>query len=139
MDPITPEYKKNITEKIALVSAEAWGRLFDLGRYARNKKALVSAAYIPFQEETEHVMSIKKMLYDLELVEPFDWPEWDEGRELLNDPSKEDLKAQDLPVLFALLIALVRNDRFCEGAWGCAVGDGTVSDILDAIEDRLEL
>jgi hypothetical protein len=58
----------------------------------------------------------------------FDWPEWNEGRELAAAP--ERIASVDLLTIRKLMTALVRNDRFCEGTLQGAYERGVIRAIL---------
>jgi hypothetical protein len=60
----------------------------------------------------------------------FDWPSWKEreGRRLYEHPRA--IEEANLPALRRFVTALVRQDRFCEGALGAAFTDGVLTRIL---------
>ena len=70
------------------------------------------------------IMLAMDFLYDNDLIIKFDWVEWDEGREFFinDDPNKYD--SIDREWVLKLLTALVRNERFCDGAWARSFESG---------------
>jgi hypothetical protein len=82
--------------------------------------------------KTEH--EFLKLVYLMRLVIAFDWGKWEQGRRLL----KQDVSGLDLLTLLKLMTAIVRNDRFCEGALHSAFSNGIMLGILKAIRTRVE-
>ena len=73
-------------------------------------------------------------LYDEEVVVGFDWVDWMDrrGRDLV--ASRELLDGASLEDCRRLLVALVRTNRFNEGALLAAFDDGLIDAILKRIE-----
>jgi hypothetical protein len=67
----------------------------------------------------------------------FDWGAWDEGREIAGSP--ERIAECDLDTIHKLITALVRNDRFCEGALASAWQHGSIKAILLRIKQLMEM
>ena len=93
------------------------------------------------QEKTHpHIIGIPHINYDEKVCEfllllrqtgfqvVYDWPGWDEGREIISDPEK--IAKSDLLTLRKLMTALVRSDRFVEGAFMSAIADGKIGLLL---------
>ena len=64
---------------------------------------------------------------------PFDWGSWYEGREIASNP--EQISNCDILTIRKLITALVRNERFCEGALQGAYKRGAINAILMRIQD----
>ncbi|MBD3277445.1 MAG: hypothetical protein GF388_04010 [Candidatus Aegiribacteria sp.] len=79
------------------------------------------------------VSSFMNIVYDIPIIIAFDWPHWDEGRKLANDP-EADLDSTDLVTRCKLITAIVRNDRFFEGALVSAFESGFILRLLKSIE-----
>ncbi|RKZ14292.1 hypothetical protein DRQ53_11845, partial [bacterium] len=77
-----------------------------------------------------------EIVYGMPLIISFDWGAWDEGRTIASDKDF-DLDALDLPTLCKLITAIVRNDRFCEGALVAAFESGLILRILGSIQKQI--
>jgi len=78
------------------------------------------------------------IVYDIPIIIPFDWPAWDEGRAMASDESF-DFDTIDLETKCKLITAVVRNDRFCEGALLSAFKSGFILKILKSIEKEVSI
>jgi hypothetical protein len=67
----------------------------------------------------------------------FDWPAWEEGREIAGSP--ERIAECDLDTIHKLITALVRSDRFCEGALASAWQHGSIEAILQRIRTLMKM
>jgi hypothetical protein len=74
------------------------------------------------------------LCYRLHLVIDFNWPDWNEGR-ALTSPNNPALRTIDLLTACKLLTAIIRNDRFCEGALSAAFEEGLIRKILYRIRE----
>ena len=72
-------------------------------------------------------------MYDKNLMVKFNWPEWQEGRDwyALQDDSK--YAKLDVETCLKLLTAVIRNDRFNEGALVRAFEDGSFPKIIQKL------
>lgn len=145
-NPITPEFIEQAHTALKNGRKESLEELFELGRMSLGQpagewvdgKELISGIYTaPHYAMGDVANRIITKLYELGLIVPFDWAEWDEGRALLSDGDPSKLEGKPAHILIGLLTALVRNDRFCEGAWGSAIKKGTVAKLLDELKKRL--
>lgn len=91
---------------------------------------------MPYVTYDEDVNTFQKLLYDSDFMVAFDWGSWDEGRELTKH--RDQIVQADLLTLRMLMTAIVRNDRFCEGAFLSAINDGLVADILQRLQVLLK-
>ena len=107
------------------------------GQWVDGKQIEPGVYTAPYYSKSSVARTTMQMLYQLELIIPFDWPNWDEGRKLLEGNDLSKLDGQPKHILVGLLTALARNDRFCEGAWGAAVEDGTIGKLILELENRI--
>ena len=70
------------------------------------------------------------------IIISFDWGAWEEGRELTSN-DEFDFDTLDIPEKCKLITAIVRNDRFCDGALVSAFESGLISRILKSIEKQI--
>ncbi|OYW43868.1 hypothetical protein B7Z28_00520, partial [Candidatus Saccharibacteria bacterium 32-45-3] len=71
--------------------------------------------------------------YDKHLVIPFDWSEWDEGREWYASTDASKYDSLDTETALKLLTAVIRNDRFNEGALMYAFESGAFPKIVNKL------
>lgn len=74
-----------------------------------------------------------KTLCDLELIVPFAWPEWEEGRRLGRDGI--DPSTLSWAQTVGVCTALTRQDRFAEGLLAGVFEDGTMPRLLLRLAD----
>jgi len=79
------------------------------------------------------------MVYDCGLIYDFDWMNWDWGRSMLEDRPYTPFENYDLDTLNKFVIAIVRNDRFCEGYLLSKFSDGTILQLLKSAKSWIDL
>ena len=82
------------------------------------------------------VSKFHEVAYNLPIIISFDWGDWHEGQEIVKNEGF-DLNAIDVPTKCKLITAIVRNDRFCEGALNSAFESGLILRILKSIEKQV--
>jgi hypothetical protein len=82
--------------------------------------------FLPHPVYSPAVQSIEGLLYELQVIVPFDWMAWDQVRYADGDGPV------GAPVADAarLATAVVRGERFCDGTIAQALSDGTLSAAL---------
>lgn len=70
-----------------------------------------------FATMTPVIREAMKVLYDHGIV-VFDWMNWREGFELLEELTPERTATLDRETTLKLLSAVARQDRFSDGSWG---------------------
>lgn len=98
-----------------------------------SKKAESVANTFPWVEQNELVQEFVQFMYDKDLVINFDWSKWQEGRDwyALEDESKYD--RLDVETALKLLTAVIRNERFSEGALVQAFENGSFPKIIQKL------
>lgn len=123
-----------------------WKPLLDLIPEIENTKNFGEAQVIiedngiinfPFYKWDEVVSKFHKVVYDIPIMISFDWGSWDEGRMIANNEDF-DFDTIDIPTKCKLISAIVRNDRFCEGALLMAFRSGFMVKILKSIKRQLK-
>ena len=90
----------------------------------------------PYSIEAPIVSQFLHIVYRLPIIISFDWGAWEEGREIAsNDDFDHD--TLDLPTKCKLITAIVRNNRFCDGALVSAFESGLILRILKSIEKQI--
>lgn len=82
------------------------------------------------------VFKFLEVVYAVPIIINFNWSAWDDGRKIASDENF-DLDSTDLLTKCKLITAIVRNDRFCEGALISAFESGLILRILKSIEKEV--
>ena len=90
----------------------------------------------PYCIEAPIVSQFLHIVYRLPIIISFDWGAWEEGREIASNDDF-DLDTLDLPAKCKLITAIVRNNRFCDGALVSAFESGLILRILKSIEKQI--
>jgi hypothetical protein len=77
-------------------------------------------------------MDFLKLVYELGIILDFDWPSWDEGRELI---IKKDFTDLDIETHCKLITAIVRSDRYLVENFE----NGNILSILINLKTKIEL
>jgi len=72
--------------------------------------------------------------YDNGLIYNFDWMGWDFGKSILENKSIVSYENYDIETLNKFIIAIVRNDKYCDGYLISKFSDGTVLSILKSAD-----
>jgi hypothetical protein len=70
--------------------------------------------------------------YEELFVINFDWGSWDEGRQFLKSENP-DYGSTDEVFCYKLITAIIRNDRFFEGALQANLENGTIHRIIERL------
>ena len=92
---------------------------------------------MPYTENAEIVSGFIDVVHDIPVIISFDWGSWNEGRRIARD-EKFDFNTIDIPAKCKLITAIVRNDRFYEGALVNAFESGLILRIIKSIEKQLD-
>jgi hypothetical protein len=137
--------EKNCKDKINSLTPHDWHPLLKLipeienaptfSTWSGGKKNQENVFVIPHFVPDFIVSEFLKVVYDIPIIINFDWAEWDEGREIANE--NFDFDSVDLVTKCKLITAIVRNDRFCEGALASAFESGLILKILKSMEKEI--
>jgi hypothetical protein len=107
----------------------------DVGEMVPPQPAGEGVWTMPFARLSEASRAFVRCLQTEGVVAPFEWPRWMRlrGRELLADP--ELLHRSSLEDCRRLLAAVVRGDRFSEGAILRALEEGNIDRVLQRIQE----
>ncbi|MEA5032131.1 MAG: DUF6508 domain-containing protein [Sphaerochaeta sp.] len=128
---------QDLSAHLAEISQDQWKKLFDLIPEIENTtyfgEVTCKDGIIYPSTWAEIVNRFHEYVYEIGLVVDFDWPHWDEGKQILSieDP---DLFKYPAVTLCKLLTAIVRSERFVEGNLIAYFEDGTILKILRALE-----
>jgi len=87
----------------------------------------------PWCELSPIVEKFLEAVYGIPIIVAFDWMKWAEGQDILSK-ADYDFDSLDLVTKCKLITAIVRSDRFSEGALVSAFNSGVVLRILKSIE-----
>ena len=124
--PVSIENLEKIISFLPYFSQEEAVGQWEVGRSDDGVFQMPHVAY------DEKVNTFRRLLYDSNFMVVFDWGSWDEGRELTKH--RDQIAQADLLPLRMLMTAIVRNDRFCEGAFLSAIEDGLVANMLQRLK-----
>jgi len=74
------------------------------------------------------------IMEELDLIIPFDWPAWDEGKEIVEKGNFSNL---DTVTLLKTLTSFIRNNRFCDGLLAGRFEDRTIEKILKELKKNI--
>lgn len=140
------ELENEIQQRISAFTEQDWRKLEDLhNRIIRHKDSfyeigdgqeLASGAIeMPYTIEKPIVIEAKKFFLGKHLIMPFDWSRWDEGRAMFRVNEEERFVNISLADIVKLFIAVMRNDRFCDGAWAHLFENGDGQRLLKRLLD----
>lgn len=136
---------ENHLEKL---SYKDWEKLFELIPQIESCEKFITGGGIVEDEDdpdsfiitpiivTKIVLDFERIMDELELVIPFNWPSWDIGREIVKTGVYNNL---DSITLLKLLTAFIRNNRFCDGALAARFEDKSIEKILIELKKNIDL
>ena len=139
--------KENYQQKINSLTKSDWKPLLDLipkientekfGKTKGGKKDEEGFISMPFYDPAPVVSEFLEIVINMPLIIDFNWTSWEEGKKMLRDENF-DFDSIDIPTKCKLITAIVRNDRFHEGALVSAFESGVILKILKSIERQIE-
>lgn len=111
--PLSPDALRHLRGVVARIEHHQgpWGTVRG-GQ--KSDDGSISMPWVDMDELSQEAM---RFLYDHDLIIPFVWSEWDEGRAIFRDPAPDRFDHLDRVTVLKLLTAVARNDRFNAGAW----------------------
>jgi hypothetical protein len=138
----------NETNKsIDRITIEEWQAIFELiptieqtenfGEFIPPERISDNFSIYKGFESSRVVDEFVKRAYDNNIVVSFDWMQWEEGRKIIESETK-DFSGLDKYTLCKLLIAHIRNDRFCDGWLISRFTDSTILNILKELRETIQ-
>ncbi len=137
---------QEIKEHINLISLKDWERLFDLIPEIESTKVFgdvigginedEGVIKLPFYSPKPIVDKFYEIVYELPIIIGFNWASWDEGRKIVRSKNF-DFDTIDIPTKCMMITAIVRNDRFCDGALISAFNSGLILKILKSMKKQI--
>ncbi|HOT90863.1 MAG TPA: DUF6508 domain-containing protein [Anaerolineae bacterium] len=106
------------------------------GEWKGGKKDPDGSITMPWCETAPIVQKFLDAVYFIPVIISFDWGSWEEGRRIASNVDF-DFDTLDIVTKCKLITAIVRNDRFCEGALVSAFESGLILKILKSIEKEV--
>ena len=138
--------EENHIEKINSISRLEWSPLLNLipviertqnfGEVKGGDKLREGLFTMPYMSTSDLVSQFLTHSYELQIIINFDWGSWDEGRKMASDENF-NFDTIDIPTKCKLITAIVRNDRFCEGALVESFESGLILKLLKSIEKQI--
>ncbi len=135
--------EKDCEGKIAALTHQDWKPLLALipeientskfGEWSGETADEEGVLQFPYCAPATVVSRFLEVVYAIPIIISFDWGSWDEGRKMASDKTI-DFDSTDLVAKCKLITAIVRNDRYCEGALVSAFESGLIVKILKSIE-----
>lgn len=121
--PLTPDALARLRDLVSAMDDHTgpWGEWHD------GEELAPRTFTMPWIEPAPVCEDAMTFLYDHGRIIPFDWPDWDEGRDIFKSWTDDTAATLDHRTVLKLLTAVARNDRFVEGSWvglfedGCAL------------------
>jgi hypothetical protein len=137
---------ENYIEKINAFTQQDWKPLLDLipelektkkfGEFQGPTEDEAGVLTFPFCLNGPLIDRFLDIVYQMPIIINFNWGGWDEGRNMARNPDF-DYNTIDIPTKCKLITAIVRNDRFCEGALAEAFESGWMLKVLKSIKQQL--
>lgn len=138
--------EENYREKINSFSENEWRQLIELiplvektqkfGEMAGGEKVENGVIIMPYWNQNAIVSQFQEIVYNIPIIISFDWGSWEEGRIIARDENF-DFDTIDIPTKCKLITAIIRNDRFCDGALIEAFESGLILKILRSIKNQI--
>ncbi len=143
---MNPLKEENYKEKIESMTSEDWKPLLNLIPVIEETETFTEPRAVSYTDdnilsyrppkEAPVIYTFLEVVYQIPIIIDFGWAQWDEGRELADNPNT-NFDSIDIPTKCKLITAFVRNDRFCDGALASRFEDGTILRILKSIRKQV--
>ena len=124
-------------DNINKISKDDWDELFQLIPEIENNstfgKNISEENTFLWVSESEIVSKFRDVLFDKNIEIVFDWGNWKEGQDILENENS-DYSKLDLITLVKLITTIVRNDRFSTGYLVSKFEDGTILKTIKRIK-----
>ncbi|WP_040782356.1 DUF6508 domain-containing protein [Nocardia pneumoniae] len=146
-DPYHPDPSDNPAIESALRAArpEAWHRLWSAVDEVRTEDAESQASWrfenpdgslaLPYADYSDAIRRMIESLHGVDAIVSFPWMKWDFKSVY---PGGQGLDTAPVADAARVLTAVVRGERFCDGAILAALGDGTLLSALQRLRTWYE-
>jgi len=130
-----------ITDRVNALTAQDWselevlyervvrhtGSFSEMGGGQEIEKGVIE---MPYTIEKPIVSEVRRFFLDKHLIVMFDWSHWNEGKAMFKVSEAERFKGISLEDTVKMFTAVMRNDRFCDGAWADLFENGDSQRLL---------
>jgi len=88
---------------------------------------------MPYWVSDPLIIEFVAFFYGNEFIVNFKWSEWDEGHDWYKNSDESKYDALDVPTTLKLLTAVIRNDRFSDGALVGAFESGEFPRLINTL------
>ncbi len=136
---------ENFKEHLDTISRQDWlkllGLIDDIDKIDMSAKTDGSEKndiiYLTNLSETEIASKFITISYELKLIPIFDWMEWEEGKNTLQNSLLENFEKYDIVALCKFIGTIIRLDRFNEGYLIYHLKNKTISKILNSLKNKI--
>ena len=127
------ELSKDATKLLKGINSNIQSFAGEWGIRHNDERTNSGALIFPWIEQHPLIQEFVHFMYDNNLIVKFAWTEWQAGRDwfALQDDGKYD--KLDIETSLKLLTAIIRNDRFNDGALVRAFEDGSFPKIISKL------
>lgn len=122
------EIETAIKEQLDNLTAKDWTELEGLyqrlishkGRFSEDgggQEIEPGVIEMPYTIEKPIVTEARQFFLNKHLIVPYNWSQWKEGKAMFRVDEDERFKTTSITDVIKLFIAVIRNDRFADGAW----------------------
>lgn len=133
-----------ITDKVSKLTDQDWSELQSLYERVVSHKGSFSemgggedledgSMSMPYKIEKPIVSEVRQFFVDKHLQVMFDWSHWDEGKAMFRQKPEARFRDTSLEDTIKLFIAVLRNDRFCDGVWAALFENGDAVKLLERL------
>ena len=108
----------------------------DFGQVQGGEKLIDGSITMPYWASTKIVDDVFQTIMDLNICPIFDWPDWEDGRQILSNKTFDYSKI-DAVTLCKLLTVIIRTDKFCDGHLISCFQDGTMTKIITSLKNKI--
>jgi hypothetical protein len=124
------------------LSSEDWKQIDDInlrvqshsgswGKMSDGDEVEPGVIQMPYASPDPLISEFVKLWYEKNLIISFDWGNWQEGRDWYENIDEAKYDSLDSEMALKLLTAVIRNDRFNEGALMRAFENGDLPKIIN--------
>jgi hypothetical protein len=137
---------KDLENRLKSISNNDWNKLFRLiteieetssfGEMKGGDKNPDGTINMPYINSAKVVDDFFHLSHEIGIVPEFDWTNWSEGREIINN-NETDYSKLDTETLCKLLTVIIRTDRFNEGFLVSCFENGIIPKILYGLKQNI--
>jgi hypothetical protein len=123
-----------------VISEQEINKLLSYLEFFQDSSSIFFTEVNGYYLESEDVRRFRKVLNDTGFLLVFDWKKWLHDNEVytnINYNIQEQIRNADLETLRKLMTSYIRGDRFNEGLFISAIGNGHITNILLRLKELI--